>query len=208
MVVGALSVGIGLGLQNVVNNFVSGIILLFERPIKVGDWVIINGEEGKIKQINIRSTEVETFNRASVIIPNATLLSTSVTNLTHGNNWMRFKVAVGVAYGSDTQRVKEILLECAAANKKVLKKPEPYVLFQNFGSSSLDFELRGYSSNIWEGWILPSELRFEINRRFAEEGIEIPFAQMVIHRGSEVGQETQEQFYASKKKKREKNADK
>lgn len=208
LVAGALSVGIGLGLQNVVNNFVSGIILLFERPIKVGDWVIINGEEGKIKQINIRSTEVETFNRASVIIPNATLLSTSVTNLTHGNNWMRFKVAVGVAYGSDTQRVKEILLECAAANKKVLKKPEPYVLFQNFGSSSLDFELRGYSSNIWEGWILPSELRFEINRRFAEEGIEIPFAQMVIHRGSEVGQETQEQFYASKKKKREKNADK
>ncbi len=208
LVAGALSVGIGLGLQNVVNNFVSGIILLFERPIKVGDWVVINGEEGKIKQINIRSTEVETFNRASVIIPNATLLSTSVTNLTHGNNWMRFKVAVGVAYGSDTQRVKEILLECAVANKKVLKKPEPYVLFQNFGSSSLDFELRGYSNNIWEGWSVPSELRFEINRRFAEEGIEIPFAQMVIHRGSEVGQETQEQFYASKKKKRDKNADK
>lgn len=206
LVAGALSVGIGLGLQNIVNNFVSGIILLFERPVKVGDWVLINGEEGKIKQINIRSTEVETFNRASVIIPNATLLSTSVTNLTHGNNWMRFKVAIGVAYGSDTQRVKEILLECAASNKKVLKKPEPYVLFQNFGSSSLDFELRGYSSNIWEGWAIPSELRFEINRRFAEEGIEIPFAQMVIHRGSEVGQETQEQFYASKKK-REKNAD-
>lgn len=206
LVAGALSVGIGLGLQNIVNNFVSGIILLFERPVKVGDWVLINGEEGKIKQINIRSTEVETFNRASVIIPNATLLSTSVTNLTHGNNWMRFKVAVGVAYGSDIQRVKEILLECAAGNKKVLKKPEPYVLFQNFGSSSLDFELRGYSSNIWEGWAIPSELRFEINRRFAEEGIEIPFAQMVVHRGSEVGQETQEQFYASKKK-REKNAD-
>lgn len=208
LVAGALSVGIGLGLQNVVNNFVSGIILLFERPIKVGDWVVINGEEGKIKQINIRSTEVETFNRASVIIPNATLLSTSVTNLTHGNNWMRFKVAVGVAYGSNTQRVKEILLECAATHKKVLKKPEPYVLFQNFGASSLDFELRGYSSNIWDGWDIPSDLRYEINRRFAEEGIEIPFAQMVIHRGSEVGQETQEQFYASKKKREKKNADK
>lgn len=204
LVAGALSVGIGLGLQNVVNNFVSGIILLFERPIKVGDWVVINGEEGKIKQINIRSTEVETFNRASVIIPNATLLSTSVTNLTHGNNWMRFKVAVGVAYGSNTQRVKEILLECAAAHKKVLKKPEPYVLFQNFGASSLDFELRGYSSNIWDGWDIPSDLRYEINRRFAEEGIEIPFAQMVVHHGSEVGQETQEQFYASKKKREKK----
>ena len=120
---------------------------------------------------------------------------------------MRFKVKVGVAYGSDTQRVKEILLECATNNKKVLKKPEPYVLFQDFGSSSLDFELRGYSSNIWEGWAIPSELRFEINKRFAEEGIEIPFAQMVIHRGSEVGQETQEQFYAHKKKSN-KNADK
>ena len=211
LVAGALSVGIGLGLQNVVNNFVSGIILLFERPIKVGDWVVINGEEGKIKQINIRSTEVETFNRASVIIPNATLLSTSVTNLTHGNNWMRFKVSVGVAYGSDTQRVKEILLECAAAHKKILKKPEPYVLFQDFGASSLNFELRGYSSNIWDGWSIPSDLRFEINRRFAEEGIEIPFNQLVVHRGSEVSQETQEQFYAlrkAKKKKEANNADK
>ena len=185
--------------------------MLFERPIKVGDWVVINGEEGKIKQINIRSTEVETFNRASVIIPNATLLSTSVTNLTHGNNWMRFKVSVGVAYGSDTQRVKEILLECAAAHKKILKKPEPYVLFQDFGASSLNFELRGYSSNIWDGWSIPSDLRFEINRRFAEEGIEIPFNQLVVHRGSEVSQETQEQFYAlrkAKKKKEANNADK
>lgn len=183
LVAGALSVGIGLGLQNIVNNFVSGIILLFERPVKVGDWVIINGEEGKIKQINIRSTEMETFNRASMIIPNATLLSDTVTNLTHGNNWMRFKVKVGVAYGSDVQKVKQILLECAAANKKVLKKPEPSVLFQDFGDSSLDFELRGFSSNIWEGWSIPSELRFEINRRFIEEGIEIPFPQVVVHRG-------------------------
>lgn len=207
LVAGALSVGIGLGLQNIVNNFVSGIILLFERPVKVGDWVIINGEEGKIKQINIRSTEVETFNRASVIIPNATLLSNSVTNLTHGNNWMRFKVPVGVAYGSDVYKVKQILLECATSNKKVLKKPEPYVLFQNFGASSLDFELRGYSSNIWDGWAIPSELRFEINRRFIEEGIEIPFQQMVVHRGSEVAKATEEQFYALHNKKAEKEDD-
>ncbi|MBQ8785269.1 MAG: mechanosensitive ion channel family protein [Alphaproteobacteria bacterium] len=200
LVAGALSVGIGLGLQDIVNNFVSGIILLFERPIKVGDWVVINGEEGKIKQINIRSTEIETFNRASVIIPNATILSNSLTNLTHENNWMRFKIPVGVAYGSDTQKVKQILLECANANKKVLKKPAPYVLFQNFGSSSLDFELRGYSSDIWEGWEIPSELRFEINRRFIEEGIEIPFTQMVVHQGSDVASKTSNQFYARGKK--------
>ncbi|MBR1649151.1 MAG: mechanosensitive ion channel family protein [Alphaproteobacteria bacterium] len=198
LVAGALSVGIGFGLQNIVNNFMSGIILLFERPVKVGDWVKINGEEGKIKQINIRSTEIETFAKSSVIIPNATLLSTSVTNMTHDNNWMRFTVAVGVAYGSDTEKVKKILLECAAANKKVLKKPEPYVLFQNFGASSLDFELRGYSSNIWDGWIIPSELRFAINRRFIEEGIEIPFSQLVVHHGSEVGAQTKDQFYALK----------
>lgn len=181
LVAGALSVGIGLGLQNIVNNFVSGIILLFERPIKVGDWVIINGEEGTVKQINIRSTEIETFNRASVIVPNATVLSNSLINLTHGNNWMRFSVKVGVAYGTDVEKVKQILLECATKNRRVMKKPEPYVLFQDFGSSSLDFEVRGYSNNIWDGWLIPSELRFEINRRFIEEGIEIPFNQIVVH---------------------------
>ena len=207
LIAGALSVGVGLGLQNVVNNFVSGIILLFERPIKVGDWVIINGEEGKIKQINIRSTEVETFKRSSLIIPNASLLSTTVTNLTHGNNWARYAIKVGVAYGSDTQRVRDVLLECAQNHRRVLKKPEPYVLFQDFGSSSLDFELRFYVSDIWAGWTVPSDLRFEINRRFAEEGIEIPFQQMVVHHGSEVSKETQSQFYALKNKGKA-NADK
>ena len=200
LVAGALSVGIGLGLQNIVNNFVSGIILLFERPIKVGDWVVVNGEEGKVKQINIRSTEVETFKRSSVIIPNASLLSGTVTNLTHSNNWARYSINVGVAYGSDVQKVKNVLLECAASHKKVLKKPEPYVLFQDFGASSLDFQLRVYVNNIWDGWTVPSDLRFEINRRFIEEGIEIPFNQLVVHQGSTVAEETQSQFYASKNK--------
>lgn len=196
VIAGALSVGIGFGLQNVINNFVSGIIILFERPFKVGDWVIFNGEEGQIKQINIRSTELETFKKSSVIIPNATLLSSSLTNLTHGNNWTRQAVSIGVAYGTDVNKVTEILLECAKSNKKVLKVPAPYVLFQNFGPSSLDFELRCYSSNIWAGWIIPSELRYEINRRFFEEGIEIPFQQIVIHKGDNVAPETQ--FYARK----------
>ncbi len=203
LVAGALSVGIGLGLQNVVNNFVSGIIILFERPVKVGDWVIINGEEGQIKQINIRSTEMETFNRSSLIIPNADLLSTTVTNLTHGNNWSRQKVKVGVAYGSDVEKVRNILLECAANNKKVMRKPEPYVLFQDFGSNSLDFELRCYTSDIWSGWTIPSDLRYEINRRFREEGIEIPFNQMVIHTGCKVSDKTEDMFYATSKKEEE-----
>ena len=198
VIAGALSVGIGFGLQNIINNFVSGIIILFERPFKVGDWVIFNGEEGQIKQINIRSTELETFKKTSVIIPNATLISSSLTNLTHGNNWTRQSVTVGVAYGSDVNRVTEILLECARNNKKILKVPAPYVLFQNFGASSLDFELRCYSSNIWAGWVIPSELRYEINKRFIEEGIEIPFQQIVVHKGNTTV-ESETQFYAKKK---------
>ena len=196
VIAGALSVGIGFGLQNIINNFVSGIILLFERPFKVGDWVILDNQEGTIKQINIRSTELETFNKASVIIPNATLLSSSIINMTHGNNWTRRAVAVQVAYGSDVNKVKQILLECAKNNKKVLKNPAPYVVFQDFGASSLNFELRCYSSNIWQGWNIPSELRYEINRRFIEEHIEIPFQQIVVHRGEKVASETQ--FYAGK----------
>ncbi len=185
VIAGALSVGIGFGLQNVINNFVSGIIILFERPFKVGDWVNIAGEEGKIKQINIRSTELETFKKTSVIVPNATLLSSSVINMTHGNNWTRLNVSVGVAYGTDVEKVKNILLECANANPKVLRNPAPYVIFQDFGASSLDFDLRCYSNNIWEGWIIPSELRFAINKRFIEEGIEIPFQQVVVHQAKD-----------------------
>ncbi|MBR1605425.1 MAG: mechanosensitive ion channel family protein [Alphaproteobacteria bacterium] len=181
IIASALSVGIGFGLQNVINNFVSGIIILFERPFKVGDWVVFNGEEGKIKQINIRSTEIETFKRSSIIVPNATLISSAVTNLTHENNWSRQSLTVGVAYGTDVEKVKEILLDVARHHKLVLKNPAPYVLFKDFGASSLDFDLRCYTSNLWEGWTIPSDLRFEIYKRFNEEGIEIPFQQIVLH---------------------------
>lgn len=205
LIAGALSFGVGLGLQNVVSNFVSGIILLFERPIKVGDWIVVNGEEGIVKQINIRSTELETWKRASIIIPNSDLLSSVVTNLTHDDKWGRVEVAVGVAYGSDVDKVRDILLEVAVANKRVLKKPAPYVIFKDFGASSLDFEVRAYIADVTSSLTIGSEIRFEINRRFSEEGIEIPFPQMVIHRGSEVAQETQSQFYALK---RGKNASK
>lgn len=184
VIAGALSVGIGFGLQNIVSNFISGIIILFERPFKVGDWVILSGEEGQIKQINIRSTELETFQKTSVIIPNATLLSSSLVNLTHGNNQTRQSVKVSVAYGSDVEKVREILIACAKANPKVLKKPAPYVIFQNFGDSSLDFELRCYSDDIWNGWSIPSELRYEIVKRFEAENIEIPFPQIVVHKGA------------------------
>lgn len=189
LIAGALSLGVGLGLQNIVNNFVSGIILLFERPIKVGDWVIINGEEGVVQQINIRATELLTWKKASIIIPNATLLSTNITNLTHEDTWGRLDITVGVAYGSDTRKVAQILMECAEGQKRVLKKPAPYVIFKNFGSSSLDFELRCFTADIMNGLGTTSEIRFEIERRFREDGIDIPFPQQTLHLGDPVTRE-------------------
>lgn len=184
-IAGALSVGIGFGLQDVIKNLVSGIIILFERPFKVGDWVILAGEEGKIKQINIRSTELETWTRRSVIIPNATLISSSLVNLTHGNNWQRQSIAVGVSYDSDADAVTKLLLECVKSCKKVVKVPAPYVIFKDFGASSLDFEVRFYVSDIWSAWMAASDVRYEILRRFREEGINIAYPQVVVHQGSE-----------------------
>ncbi len=181
LIAGALSVGIGFGLQNVVNNFVSGLILLIERPIKVGDWVAVGGNEGFVKRINVRATELETFQRASVIIPNADLLSGALTNLTHKDRYGRIEVAVGVAYGSDTDRVREILLDCARQHPRVLGWPESFVLFQNFGASSLDFELRCFTDDVLYRIRIASDLRFEIDACFRAEGIEIPFSQHVVH---------------------------
>ena len=190
-IAGALSVGIGFGLQDVIKNLVAGIIILLERPFKVGDWVVMNGIEGTIRQINIRSTELLSFDKMSVIIPNATLISSTVTNKTHGDNMSRQSVTVGVAYGSDVEKVTKILLDCANEHKLVMKVPAPYVLFKDFGSSSLDFELRFYVKDILKGWVVPSELRYTINQRFIEEGIEIPFPQVVVHRGDSAADSAQ-----------------
>ena len=181
LVVSALSVGIGFGLQNVVNNFISGLILLVERPIKVGDWVRVGSDEGIVKRIQFRATELETWQRASVIIPNAEIISTSVTNLTHRDQYGRVEVGVGVAYGSDVEKVREILLDVAEKNHQVSRQPEPAVVFRDFGASSLDFELRCFTSNVMSRLGVASDLRFEIERRLREEGIEIPFPQRVVH---------------------------
>jgi small-conductance mechanosensitive channel len=181
LIAGALSVGIGFGLQNVVNNFVSGLILLVERPVKVGDWVVIGSNEGFIRRINVRATEIETFQRASVIIPNADLLSSAVTNWTHKDRHGRIAVAVGVAYGSDTELVREILLAVAQEHEQVLKWPEPFVLFRDFGASSLDFELRCFTGDVLFRLRIASDLRFAIDARFRETGVEIPFPQRVVH---------------------------
>ncbi len=181
LVAGALSVGIGFGLQNVVNNFVSGLILLLERPVKVGDWVLVGDKEGLVKRISIRATELETFEMASVIIPNAEILSSAVTNLTHTDTIGRVDVRVGVAYGSATERVREILLECARRNQRVLAFPTPFVLFQDFGPSRLEFELRCYTGDVTSRLGVASDLRFDVEARLRTAGIEIPLPQQVVH---------------------------
>ncbi len=188
LVAGALSVGIGFGLEGVVNNFVSGVILLFERPIKVGDWVVVGSEQGFVKRINIRATELETFEKSSVIVPNADLLANTVMNWTHKDQYGRVDVRVGVAYDADVDRVREILLDCAHRHPLVLKRNEAlraFVLFQDFGRNRLEFELRCYTGIVTERIFIASDLRFEIERRFQEAGIKIPLPQEVIHLGAE-----------------------
>ncbi len=181
LIAGALSVGIGFGLQSIVNNFVSGLILLFERPIKVGDWIITTSGEGTVKKISVRSTEIETFDRSSIIIPNSELISSAVTNWTHKNKLGRITVPVGVSYGADPEKVRDILLKCATDHSMIVSYPEPFVTWMDFGASSLDFEIRGYLGDISKGLQVRTELRFAIFKALAEAGIEIPFPQRDVH---------------------------
>ena len=181
IVAGALSVGIGFGLQSIVNNFVSGLILLAERPIKVDDWIVVGDEQGYVRKINVRATEIETFDRASVIVPNSDLISGVVKNWMHNDSTGRIIVPVGVAYDSNPDQVREILLECAREQHMVLAYPAPSVYFMEFGASSLDFQLRCYLSNIDYALSVSSDIRFAVFRRLSEAGIEIPFPQSDIN---------------------------
>ena len=177
----ALGVGIGFGLQGVVNNFVSGLILLFERPVREGDFIEFSGNWAEIKKIGLRATKVQTFDDADVIIPNADLVSNQVTNWTLSNRRIRIIIPVGVAYGSDVSLVMETLMASAKENPKVAKTPSPQVLFLNFGESSLDFELRVWVFDVNDMMIAKSELHQEIDRSFREKKIEIAFPQRDVH---------------------------
>jgi potassium-dependent mechanosensitive channel len=181
MIASALSVGIGFGLQTVVSNFVSGLILLVERPIKVGDWVVVNGREGVVKRISVRATEIQTFQRASVIIPNSELVSSAMVNWTLKDKYGRVDLKVGVEYGSNLPQVRDVLLACADAHPLVLKAPAPSVVFRDFGASSLDFELRCFVSDVDYYLSTASDLRFAIIEAFAKHGINIPYNQQVVH---------------------------
>jgi len=184
LIAGALSVGIGFGLQNIVNNFISGLILLFERPIRRGDWIVTGDTEGYVKAINIRSTQIETFDKADVIVPNSELITAKVTNWMLRDNFGRISIAIGVSYNSDVDKVTEILLSIAREHPLVVSGhrmiAEPRVLFRNFGDSSLNFELRCFIRDIDQRLNVVSEMNFSIIKTFREESIEIPFPQRVV----------------------------
>lgn len=178
---GAFGIGIGFGLQNIVNNFVSGLILLFERPIKVGDMVMIDGEWAYVRKIGLRSTTIETFDLSEIIVPNSDLISEKVTNWTLSSEQSRVVVPVGVAYGSDVPLVLSILKNCAEHHPKVLEQPAPSIIFSAFGSSSLDFELRVWVDDVTLRLATKSDLLQAIDEKFRLANVEIPFPQRDLH---------------------------
>ncbi|MGD8780153.1 MAG: mechanosensitive ion channel [Ignavibacteria bacterium] len=181
VILGFLSVGIGFGLQNVTSNFISGLILLFERPINVGDRVTVGNTEGDVININIRSTTIRTLNNISIIVPNSEFISSNVTNWSHGDKKIRVDLGVGVSYNSELDTVLKVLKQVALENKDVLNGPEPEVHLTNFGDSSWDMTLRVWIPDPKLYYYVRSDLNCEIVRKFRENNIEIPFPQRDLH---------------------------
>ena len=182
-----IGVGIGFGLQNLTSNFISGIILLLERPVKIGDRLEISGVWGDVRQINLRTTLIETPDGISVIVPNSKLLENELINFSYGNPSLRLQVPVGIAYGSDCQKAAEILVQVALDNKRVLTEPKPKAWFREFGDSSLNFMLLFWIPNAAEKYDVISEINYAIDAGFRRNGIEIPFPQRDLHLRSTEG---------------------
>ncbi len=181
VVFGALGVGIGFGLQNIANNFISGLILLTERPVTVGDVVEIGGELGTVERIGIRATTLRKFDQTQAIVPNGELISSVVTNWTLDDRRTRIDFFVGVAYGSDVRLVERLLRETVSGHEDVLADPEPRIFFMEFGDSSLNFRILAYVSDISERLTALSDLHFGIDAAFREHDVEIPFPQRDLH---------------------------
>lgn len=182
-----LMVGIGFGLQNITQNFIAGLIILLERPIKVGDLVEVKGVSGKVIQIGARSTLVNTRDDITIIVPNSQFIAEQVVNESFSGDRIRLHIQVGVAYGTDIRQVETVLKEVAKAQSKVLDYPGPSVIFLSFGDSSLNFELRVWTKELWDNETLKSDIRFSIDEAFRRESIAIPFPQRDLHiRSSEV----------------------
>jgi potassium-dependent mechanosensitive channel len=175
IVAGALSVGIGFGLQSIVSNFVSGLIILWERAIRVGDWIVVGDEQGYVRRINVRATEIETFDRATVIVPNSSLVIGVVKNWVRTDRVGRIKIGIGVQFDVDPDRVRDILVACAKANEFVLSIPAPAVIFVGFGESALQFELICFVDDVETAARVKSDLNFDIFRKIKEAGIEVPY---------------------------------
>lgn len=179
---GAIGVGIGFGLQNITNNFISGLIILFEQPIKVGDRIEVGDVSGDVVQINARATTVVTNDNISVIVPNSQFIDSQVINWSHNEHRIRFNFPVGVSYKEDPAKIKKILIDVAKANVGILQQPEPDVLFDSYGDNSLNFNLRVWTSDyVNKPKVLKSQLYYAIFERFTAEKVEIPFPQRDIH---------------------------